>query len=98
MKAAISTAKLVEEKQAAYGDAFGKAQQIIKVLYPDGIRPDQYKDSLAIIRILDKFFRIATKKDAFGESPWHDVHGYATLMVVKENEKKVQQNGSSSTK
>jgi hypothetical protein len=42
--------------------------------------PNQYQDLGAMIRILDKFFRIATKKDAFGESPWTDVAGYAILM------------------
>jgi hypothetical protein len=88
MEAAVATAKLVEEKQVAYGDAFGKAGNIIRELYPNGVRPDQFEGLLAITRIIDKFFRIATKKDAFGESPWHDVHGYATLMVVKENSKK----------
>lgn len=88
MEAAIITARLVEEKQRAYGDAFGKAQNIIKELYPYGVPIESYEDMLAMVRILDKFFRIATHKDAFGESPWHDVHGYATLMVAKENSKR----------
>jgi len=71
--------KLVQEKQAAYGDSFGKAGNILHQLYPDGIRPDQYDDALCVVRIIDKLFRIATKKDAFGESPYRDIAGYGLL-------------------
>ena len=53
----------------AYGDSFGRAGQVLKVLYPDGIILDQYDDMLAVVRIIDKLFRIANNKDAFGESP-----------------------------
>ena len=71
--------ELVEEKQAAYGDSFGKAGNILRELYPDGIRPEQYDDALCIVRIVDKLFRIATDKDAFGESPYRDIAGYGIL-------------------
>lgn len=80
----IKIGNLVDEKQAAYGDSFGKAPKILNILYPDGIRPDQYEDVLAIVRILDKFSRITTKKDAFGENPWKDIAGYSLLMNKKE--------------
>lgn len=75
--------KLVDEKQKAYGDSMGKAPRILRILYPDGIRPDQYDDVLAIVRILDKFSRIATCKDAFEEDPWRDIAGYGILMNKK---------------
>lgn len=71
--------RLVAEKQAAYGDSFGKAGEILRVLYPAGISPDSYGDALAIVRVIDKLFRIATDKDAFGESPWRDIAGYGLL-------------------
>ena len=32
-----------------------------------------------MIRIIDKFFRIATEKNAFGETPWKDAAGYCLL-------------------
>lgn len=32
--------EMVEEKQAAYGDSFGKVGNILRELYPDGIRPE----------------------------------------------------------
>lgn len=74
---------LVKEKQEAYGDSFGKAGAVMAILYPDGIKSEQLHDALCIVRILDKLFRIATKKDAFGESPYRDIAGYALLGVAR---------------
>jgi hypothetical protein len=74
--------QIVAQKNAAYGSAFSEAHHILKVLYPNGIRPEQYTDALAITRVLDKLFRIANKKEAFGENPWGDIAGYAVLGVV----------------
>lgn len=34
---------------------------------------------LCIVRIFDKLMRIANKKDAFAESPYADLAGYALL-------------------
>ena len=76
--------KLVQEKNKACGDSFGRASKILEVLYPDGIKPEQYSDALAITRVLDKLFRLANKKDAFGESPWRDICGYAVLGVAND--------------
>ncbi len=70
---------LVDEKNKAYGSSFQFAGEILKVLYPDGIRPDQYPDMLYITRVIDKLFRIATSKDAFGENPAQDIAGYSIL-------------------
>lgn len=81
---AKSIADLVVEKQIAYGDSFGKSDQILAVLYPAGIKADQVKDALTIVRIIDKLFRIANQKDAFGESPWKDIMGYALLATVRD--------------
>ena len=75
---------LVQEKNEAYGDSFGQACRILEVLYPEGIQPDQYLDALAITRVIDKLFRLANKKDAFGESPWRDICGYAILGVAND--------------
>ena len=76
---AAAVSKLVEEKQAAYGDSFSNSGDILRKLFPDGIMPDKYDDLLAITRIVDKLFRIANQKDAFGESPYDDIIGYALL-------------------
>lgn len=77
---------LVEEKNKMYGSSYEKSSHILKILFPDGVKPEQYTDLLAITRILDKLFRIATKKDAFGENPWQDIAGYAILGVKKDLE------------
>ena len=71
--------QLVDDKQAAYGDSFGKSGAVLRILYPDGVGPGQYDDMLAVVRIVDKLFRIATDKDAFGESPYRDICGYSML-------------------
>ena len=71
--------QLVDEKNAAYGDAFNKAGEFLKIIYPDGIQPEQYGDMLALVRVFDKMMRIATDKDALGENPWNDITGYGIL-------------------
>ena len=81
-----SIGSLVDEKQAAYGNSFGKTGDFLKLLYPDGIRPDQYGDALALVRIFDKQMRIATDKDALGESPYRDIAGYGLLGAAKDGE------------
>ena len=78
---------LVDEKNAAYGSSFAESYKILSVLYPDGINPEQYTDALAIIRVIDKLFRLANKKDAFGESPWKDIAGYAILGAANNDKK-----------
>ncbi len=82
---------LVEEKDKAYGNAFDKASDFLKVLYPNGVTPEQYGDMLCMVRIFDKQMRIATSKNALNESPYFDIAGYALLGCRKtdrENENK----------
>ncbi|KOP81987.1 hypothetical protein AMS60_05515 [Bacillus sp. FJAT-21945] len=76
---AIKIGQLVDEKNQAYGDAFNKSDEFLKLLYPDGVKPEQYSDMLAIVRIFDKLMRIATNKGAFEENPWRDIAGYGVL-------------------
>lgn len=78
-KLAIQVGRLVDKKQAAYGDSFGKAGAVLRLMYPNGITTLQYDDMLCLVRIIDKLFRIATNRDALGESPYQDVAGYALL-------------------
>lgn len=80
--------KLVDEKNSAYGNSFAESYKILSILYPNGIKPEQYTDALAITRVIDKLFRIATDKDAFGESPWQDIAGYAILGISNHERKK----------
>jgi hypothetical protein len=88
---AIFIANLVSQKNEAYGSSFSKSQQFLEILYPNGIAVSQYKDMLTIARIFDKLMRIANRKDAFGESPYGDILGYALLMLKEEADSDVAQ-------
>jgi hypothetical protein len=81
---ALEIGKLVDTKQKAYGDSFSKAEDFLRILYPNGIRKHQYKDLLTIVRIFDKLMRIATDKDALGESPYQDLAGYSLLGLMAD--------------
>jgi len=78
-KIADNIASLVIEKQIAYGDSFGRSGTVLKEMYPNGIKPEQYNDMLTVVRIIDKLFRIANQKDAFNENPYNDIIGYGIL-------------------
>jgi hypothetical protein len=78
--------ELVDLKNKMYGDSFNKSGDILKILYPNGIIPEQYDDLLFITRIVDKLFRIATDKKALGESPVKDMAGYC-ILCVERNER-----------
>lgn len=84
---AVQIGALVTEKNAAYGDSFAKCGEFLRLLFPDGIQPAQYDDALALVRIFDKQMRIATRKDAFGESPFRDIAGYGILGAVHDANK-----------
>jgi hypothetical protein len=78
--------ELVQRKQRAYGDSFGRSGECLRQMFPSGVRPDQLDDVLTIARILDKLFRIANQKGAFDESPYRDICGYALLAMKREEE------------
>jgi hypothetical protein len=78
--------ELTVEKNQAYGDSFANSGVILKALYPSGVRPDQYRDMLAVARVVDKLGRIANRPAAFGESPWKDIAGYALLGTLLHEE------------
>jgi hypothetical protein len=83
--AALEVAELVARKQEAYGDAFTRSGEVLKILYPNGVSVDNYQELLTVTRILDKLFRISTNNDSFNEDPWRDILGYALLAVTKNN-------------
>lgn len=82
--------ELVESKQAQYGNSAGRAGDILRVLYPEGIPTHAYRDALLVVRVLDKLSRIAQRgadgRDKGGESPWQDVAGYGLLGTVADEE------------
>ena len=85
---AMDIAELVKDKQLAYGDAFGQSGKVMEILFPNGIPVAQLDDALTIVRVVDKLFRIANQKEAFGESPYKDIAGYGLLGAVKDQQKR----------
>ncbi|MDF2499317.1 MAG: hypothetical protein K0Q77_31 [Anaerosporomusa subterranea] len=76
--------QLVDQKDKAYGEAITTVEGVLRILYPGGINLEQFKDALIIVRILDKFSRIAKgDKKAFGENPWADCAGYSIQGVAR---------------
>jgi hypothetical protein len=82
--------KTVAEKQGAYGDSLNRCGNVLREMYPDGIRPHQYADLGVVIRIIDKCFRIATNPYAFEESPGMDIAGYGLLAAERHQRTRPQ--------
>ena len=80
-------ADLLEVKQAQYGNSVGTAPKILALLYPEGVRVDQYPDMLTIVRMLDKFKRVATAKADDPEDPWQDLCGYPLLRLAERRKR-----------
>lgn len=78
-KIASEVGALVTEKDKAYGNSFSKCGEILKILFPHGVMEHTFDRMLFTTRVLDKLFRIATQPDAYGESPYLDIAGYAIL-------------------
>ena len=90
---ALQLAELLPQKNRAYGSSFEKCGPFLRLLYPDGLPPEKYEDALLLVRIFDKQMRIATSKDAFGESPYLDLAGYAILGVSIHTTTREVENG-----
>lgn len=71
--------ELVQVKNGQYGDSFNKSGDFLQILYPDGIKPEQYKDVLVIARIFDKLMRVANGNQG-EENAFQDIVGYGILM------------------
>jgi hypothetical protein len=78
-------ATILSIKDEAYGNAFDKTTHILSLLYPNGIKVEQYKDLHVVIRMLDKISRIARDNDPLGESPYMDIAGYSILSLARDN-------------
>lgn len=81
--------KLVSEKQKSYGDSFHRSGDVMSLLFPDGIPKESYVDALAIVRIIDKLFRLATDPGYNGENSWGDIAGYSLLRMADSLKKPV---------
>ena len=88
---AADVAALVTSKQAAYGDSFGRSGEVLRILYPNGIPAEKHaRRAHNRPGRSTSLFRVATRKDAFGESPWRDVVGYGLLAIKRDEHKEVR--------
>lgn len=79
---------LVDEKNAAYGPAIETSAKALALLYPNGMKPDQYVKALVLARMWDKFSRVANDAEyQFLEDSWLDLAGYALRMVGLSRER-----------
>ena len=85
---------IVDQKNKSYGSSFAKAGDFLRLLWPDGVPAHRYEDLLLLARIFDKQMRIATDKDALGESPYADIAGYGTLGASLHQESRGTWQGS----
>lgn len=83
----LEVGKLVTEKDAVYGNSFGTAPAILALLYPDGVRVEQYADLLTVVRMLDKLKRVATARADDPEDAWRDLAGYAILRLAERRKR-----------
>lgn len=70
---------LVDNKQAQYGDTISAVDDIMAILYPNGVPKEKMRDMLLIVRILDKVCRLTSSNGKGGESPFNDISGYGLL-------------------
>lgn len=89
LEAAKRIGEITAKKNEKYGNSVEVTTKILLILYPNGIRPNQYQDAFLIVRTLDKINRIVTDADAFGENPFLDIAGYGLMgEVLRKKEEK----------
>lgn len=87
----VEIGELVEQKNKAYGNSYGKAVDFLKLMFPDGIPIEKYPQVLFLARIFDKLSRVANDEDAFGEAPYADIAGYAIRAEAEHRRNRAQQ-------
>lgn len=88
-EACLKLADTLEEKSKAYGDSYRSGGAFLRTLFPDGVQPEAYDDLLTMVRVFDKYKRIANnpgKADPGGEDPFLDAAGYDILAYVRRGE------------
>jgi len=76
-------AAILDFKHSSYGRTFYKIPKILEILWPGGIKCEEYEQLLAIIRVLDKIARLSNNTQD-KEDPWSDIAGYGLLMMKEE--------------
>lgn len=82
--------RLVDKKQAQYGDAITASEQIMSILFPEGIPKEKLKLSLLMVRMIDKLCRLSRGNGEGDEDAFGDIAGYGLLgqRFIKNHDKK----------
>jgi len=78
--------ELVEVKNEQYGSSFKKSGEFLKILYPDGVNPEDYDNMLLQVRMFDKQMRIANGNES-DENAFQDIVGYGILGTSMSDER-----------
>lgn len=88
---AADIGRMTDAKSEQYGDSAQRAEQIMRILYPNGIPLHAYRHQLLMVRTVDKLCRLANQgpdgEDKGGESPWRDIAGYALIGLKQASDK-----------
>lgn len=80
---ALKIGNIVQTKNNQYGNAINNTGEFLKLLYPNGIKQEQYAELGVIVRVYDKLKRIANGNQG-EENAWQDIAGYGILMCGGE--------------
>lgn len=76
--------RMVGAKNASYNDSYNRTDELLHLLFPEGISSDQYHLIPPVVRWFDKTNRLISNPNAYGESPRFDQVGYSLLDLVKD--------------
>jgi hypothetical protein len=71
--------ELVREKNSTYNNSLNSVGEILKILYPNGIKPEEYNTMSTIVRMLDKLKRLSANANDL--ESWKDLCGYSILKL-----------------
>lgn len=70
---------LVSEKNKAYNNSLNSVGDILKILYPNGIKIEEYHIVSTLVRLLDKLKRMSA--DPNNQENYIDLAGYCILKL-----------------
>lgn len=75
-----SRGKLLDSKQKQYGsEAIPAVEEMMKILFPQGIPSEKIGESILISRILEKLCRITFGDGSGDEDAFADIQGYGMI-------------------
>lgn len=81
---------ILTAKNAKYGNSFAVSGDFLRLLWPNGCKPEDFDRVMLCARMFDKMKRLAVSEDGDDEDPLLDLAGYAVLGLAtlgKENDR-----------